>query len=328
MDVFTTTTTHSRRTLAIPATYPRRAGTVAHERDELKIALHDYRVHQHRQHEPITLLFAHGTSFSKDLWDLIIRYLLSDQQLAGRIKRIVAIDASNHGDSAVLNAGKLGTNAFWPDNAYDILTVTQTLGLSLPLVGIGHSFGGGTLAHAAVISPGTFSATIFVEPILFIMPEQDGVTASVALRRKDQWRSLDDVCARFEKSQGLADWHPEQRKVYAEKGTSEATGPDGQNKRILKTPKAQEAATYIAAPYPGILEMLHNSCGQHTFILGGSSKVMSPDQRQHIGGLMPRSTIMINMPDAGHLIPMTHPLELARHLREQLLRFDAPVSKL
>lgn len=35
--------------------------------------------------------------------------------------------------------------AYWPDNAYDILTVIESLGLSDPIVGIGHSFGGGAL---------------------------------------------------------------------------------------------------------------------------------------------------------------------------------------
>ncbi|KAK3115294.1 hypothetical protein LTR53_005517 [Teratosphaeriaceae sp. CCFEE 6253] len=145
MDVFTTQPSYSRRLIAVPATYPRHEGTIAREGDELKIALHDYRTDQQSQSNALTLLFTHGTSFNKDLWDLIIHDLLTHEQLAGRVKRVVALDASNHGDSAVLNAEKLGEQAFWPDNAYDILTVTQTLGLTAPLVGIGHSFGGGTL---------------------------------------------------------------------------------------------------------------------------------------------------------------------------------------
>jgi pimeloyl-ACP methyl ester carboxylesterase len=144
MEVFGTNTTYSRRLLVLPATYPRQIGTTIRPEDVLKVALHEYRVLR-SQPKALTLLFTHGTSFNKDLWDIIVNDLLRHEQLAGRVKRVIAMDAVTHGDSALLNAGKLGDKAFWPDNAYDILTVIQTLGVSQPIVGIGHSFGGGTL---------------------------------------------------------------------------------------------------------------------------------------------------------------------------------------
>lgn len=37
------------------------------------------------------------------------------------------------------------TTAFWPDISRDILTALDTLDVSGPIVGIGHSFGGGAL---------------------------------------------------------------------------------------------------------------------------------------------------------------------------------------
>lgn len=37
------------------------------------------------------------------------------------------------------------TTAFWPDISRDILKILDTLDVSGPIVGIGHSFGGGAL---------------------------------------------------------------------------------------------------------------------------------------------------------------------------------------
>lgn len=137
--------TYCRRLLVIPATHPRQQGTTQQPNDKLDLAVYDYHVYD-ADASALTLVFTHGTSFNKDLWHLIIHHLLTQSaQLKGKVQRVVAMDAANHGDSAVLNRDKLGANAFWPDYSYDILTTIQTLGLSQPLVGIGHSFGGGIL---------------------------------------------------------------------------------------------------------------------------------------------------------------------------------------
>lgn len=135
---------YSQRLLVIPATHPRNEKTVKHPDSRLDLVAHDYHVFD-ADESALTLIFTHGTSFNKDLWHLIIDFLLTCEGLQGLIRRVVAIDAVNHGDSAVLNQDKLEACAFWPDNAYDILTTVQTLRLSGPVVGIGHSFGGGIL---------------------------------------------------------------------------------------------------------------------------------------------------------------------------------------
>lgn len=98
---------YSRRLLIVPGVYPRKLDTTAKEGDKLSIALHDYRVHN-ASSDALTLLFTHGTSFNKDLWDIIINHLIGRKELHGRIKRIIAIDAATHGDSAIANEGKLG----------------------------------------------------------------------------------------------------------------------------------------------------------------------------------------------------------------------------
>ncbi|KAL1792312.1 hypothetical protein ACET3X_008819 [Alternaria dauci] len=311
---------YSRRFMIIPATHPRALHTVHSPDSRLDLALFDYHVFD-ADESALTLVLTHGTSFNKDLWHLIIDFLITSQELHGLIRRVVAIDAVNHGDSALLNKEKLGKAAFWPDNAYDILTTIQTLGLSQPLVGIGHSFGGGIMAHAALLSRSSFTATILVDPILFVMPKQDRMAADAALRRRCDWPSLGEVQDAFARSKGLADWHPKQREIYAEKGTT-VESPQ-LSLRTLKTPKEQEAATYIAAPFPGLLESLRRSTGRYNLILGGKSRVINEQQRVEIRDAVGATKTIHVIPDAGHLIPMTHPFELARLIQQQLLSLSA-----
>ncbi len=78
------------------------------------------------------------------------------------VKKILAIDASNHGESWVINE-KILTNkceslgnilslnylilaiAHWPDQSKDILHVLRYFNVQQPIIGIGHSFGGGIM---------------------------------------------------------------------------------------------------------------------------------------------------------------------------------------
>jgi pimeloyl-ACP methyl ester carboxylesterase len=164
-----------------------------------------------------------------------------------------------------------------------------------------------------LIAPSVFTATIFVEPILFVMGQQDNAIAEQTMKRRDTWQNLADVRTAFERSSGLSDWNPQQRKVYAEHGTYDAES----GMRMLKTPKEQEAATYLAAPYPDLLNMLEKSKGEHHFIFGQDSRVISASQRQEVQCL-PHDREITTMTGAGHLIPMTHPTELSSILAQIL----------
>jgi len=53
----------------------------------------------------LTLIFAHGTGFHKEIWLPIIEdlYTLAENHGSLRIREVWSIDAPNHGDAAVLN---------------------------------------------------------------------------------------------------------------------------------------------------------------------------------------------------------------------------------
>lgn len=81
------------------------------------------------------------------------------------------IDQVNHGDSAVRNRGKLGTNFNWIDGARDVLKIaTCELGSidSHPALNvvIGHSMGGFQALACDVLQPNLFHLLILIEPVV------------------------------------------------------------------------------------------------------------------------------------------------------------------
>lgn len=110
MELFDTSTNYARRLHIIPATHPRKVGTTAEPGVRLDLAVHEYLLPK-SAHAKYTLVMTHGTSFNKDFWNLIIDLLLQDLEISASLKRILAIDAVNHGDSAVCNRGRLGSQS-------------------------------------------------------------------------------------------------------------------------------------------------------------------------------------------------------------------------
>lgn len=123
------------------------------------------------------------------------------------------------------------------------------------------------------MAPSAFWATIFVEPIIFLMESQTQRIADTTLNRRDRWSSYDEAKAAFDRSRGMADWDPQQRQTYIDKAIYQTREGD-EDFWTLKTTKEQEAATYLAAPLPGLPELLEASRQRHFFILGEKSIVL------------------------------------------------------
>ncbi|KAJ4185345.1 hypothetical protein NW759_016990 [Fusarium solani] len=137
----------TRETRVIPASLPGE-NDVSVRRElsaPLQLSIHDYSV-LGANVNGITIFLFHGTTFNKYFWELVIDYILSKPQLRQIIKRRIALDAANHGDSAVLSRAVLPIKgACWADDSRDILHVIKTLEAKQPVLGIGHSFGGGAM---------------------------------------------------------------------------------------------------------------------------------------------------------------------------------------
>lgn len=100
-----------RRTHVIPASIPATVDTsVRHElASPLRLSVHDYHISGSNK-AGFTAILTHGTSFNKYFWELIVDDLvdgLAARGLQRNVKRLIALDAANHGDSALLNKGAL-----------------------------------------------------------------------------------------------------------------------------------------------------------------------------------------------------------------------------
>jgi pimeloyl-ACP methyl ester carboxylesterase len=154
----------SKITHTIKASHPRNPSTLTSVDARLDLVVDEYILPNVSAHA-MTIVFTHGTSFSKNLWDPTISRLLSLLDSKVPVKRIFTLDATNHAQSWSRNAGRL-TNicefactlhgkedadeqlmslAHWPDQSQDILVVLKHFQVQQPVIGVGHSFGGGIL---------------------------------------------------------------------------------------------------------------------------------------------------------------------------------------
>ncbi|OJJ05336.1 hypothetical protein ASPVEDRAFT_86691 [Aspergillus versicolor CBS 583.65] len=304
-----------RESRLVPAAHPRALSTVKSPDDRLFVSVNEYR--PETATSGVTLLLTHGTSFCKELWEPLIEFWLREGGPL-RISAVFALDAVNHGDSAVANEKQLGSSTYWPDHSRDILKVLDHLGATRPLIGIGHSFGGGTLAHASLMQPLRFDATILVEPVLFQMREQTAAISRQALKRRDTWENLEETYTAISGSKGFSDWTTDQRERYAVYATRDRTSDCGVV-RTLKTTKEQESATYLAAPYPTIIDLLSASREPRYYILGERSPVLNKDCQAAVEKMAQIHGDVKYIQDGGHLLPMTHPIELGVILEQTII---------
>ena len=106
MDSHNTDRYYDRSTHVIAASSPRDSSTVVSKDDGLDIVVHAYHIRDAAA-DGITWIMTHGTSFNKYFWRLIIDDLLKRPFIRANTARILAMDAVNHGDSAVRNRTKL-----------------------------------------------------------------------------------------------------------------------------------------------------------------------------------------------------------------------------
>ncbi|KAF8909130.1 Alpha/Beta hydrolase protein [Mucidula mucida] len=220
--------------------------------DLLWICLNRY-VRRRRDREGVTLFLAHANGFNKETWEPMIRSLLARRH---NISEIWVWEAVQHGDSALLNKGKLNSMFHWHEAVRDLLhflvhylpsEITDELPIYVPripcrqyqarycqgfksrkLVMVGHSFGGGVSTLAAIYHPALFSSLILVDPvILYPKPPyatRDGNSNTLAvgaLGRRWVWRSKDEARSQLLQSPFFQRWHPDVLTAYIEHGMYE-----------------------------------------------------------------------------------------------------------
>ncbi len=179
------------------------------------------------------LIFAHATGFHGRLWDYIIR------RLPGR--RCLAVETRGHGRSA-----RPDPPYRWRYLGQDLAALLRILGLR-GAFGIGHSSGGHSMVQAAALVPEAFAAMLLIDPTLFPLSRYGSPPPDFAfiLRRKNAWRTPEEMIERFRGRAPFVTWVPEILRDYCCYGLL----PNGDH-LSLACPPAVEASIYEQAAAP------------------------------------------------------------------------------
>lgn len=157
----------------------------------------------------VTLLFAHGCGFSKDMWTPVLNRL-KDLPVIQRVEtKFVSFDFPYHGsrsdpklaetlelDTRNPKAPRVRGSGFTDVKDYYLGSVPQEVGKLRTkktdiLIGVGFSMGSGALWATEVAHPGTFNALILFEPAMDTKTPRTETMRSylvaLTLRRPFKW---------------------------------------------------------------------------------------------------------------------------------------------
>ncbi|KZP03357.1 hypothetical protein FIBSPDRAFT_923550 [Athelia psychrophila] len=310
-----------------------------------------------RRREGLTLFFAHGNGFPKEIWEPSLHHLLADYS-GPEISEIWTWEAVQHGDSYLLNQGQLSGRCDWMDNARDIMNflvnylptaATQAaLPVHLPripsaeaetrrtsghakrtLAVVGHSYGGCSSASVAAHCPALFSSLVLVDPVIIQHVERVGEDKTLyryvqgALGRPDGWSSKEEALRVFKANPFFTAWDPAVLRAYIEHGTTADSALGGVK---LKTPGVQEAIVFasqtrFANEMWELLERIDERVALRWVMPGDrdmQSKGFENDDETRVKvWRRPANASNVRLP-AGHLIPHERPREFALDLRGYL----------
>ncbi|KAK4497664.1 hypothetical protein PRZ48_010317 [Zasmidium cellare] len=187
--------------------------TANSEEEELRLAVKQYSPKDNREPQDgdVTFIAAHAAGFCKELYEPLFDDLHQQSQGSFRIRSIWIADISTHGQSGVLNEGRLGIDLTWEDHARDLMQMTNIFRKEMPkpIVGLGHSMGANNIIQLALYHPRLLDAVICVEPVL--NRDHKGMNFSPSYwltERRDLWPSKEIAVAENRKSGLVKTWDP------------------------------------------------------------------------------------------------------------------------
>ncbi|MCZ2110525.1 MAG: alpha/beta hydrolase [Dehalococcoidia bacterium] len=179
-----------------------------------------------------TVFLAHATGFHARCWDEVV------ERLPG--VRCIAIDMRGHGRSE-----KPDPPYRWTEFGEDVAAVGRQIGLRGAL-GAGHSKGGYAVTLAAALAPELFSKLLLIDPVIMPPDLYRGrmETEHFAARRRNEWRSPEEMYERFAGRPPFSSWDPEVLRDYVEFGLLPNAQGEGY---VLACPPNIEAAVYAGS---------------------------------------------------------------------------------
>ncbi len=244
-----------------------------------------------------TILAVHATGFCKEVFGPVVA------ELAGMTPdfSVLAADQRGHGDS-----GTSEPPFDWWDLGRDCLAM---LGGRHGVLGLGHSSGGAALVMAELLAPGTFSALLLVEPILFPRPADTALTSSLAgaaRRRKHRFDSPEAAMQNWKSRGPFRLWDDRALEAYA-RGGLRRSGAEW----VLKCEPETEAQSYLASTTHNAFERLGEIGATVHLMAGEHSDTHRPELVDATTERIAQATAEI-VAGATHFVPMERPALVAR----------------
>ena len=217
------------------------------------------------------------------------------------VGHVYSYDQRGHGDS-----GRAPTA-----DGYDWLMTMQDLGAFIAAMGwkgvraFGHSAGGTAIGSLAVEQPELISRAVLVEPVLFEQtagPVWGNPLYERTLKRRREFDSIDAMFANFDHKPPYDTWRKDVLRDYCEFGTRATAA----GKRVLKCDPEIEARIYqTSREFDGLSRVLRAEqpmlivFGERGNLFGSNLADRIASERKH--------GRVINIPKAGHFLPMEQP---------------------
>lgn len=295
--------------------YPRGVGSTILPTDTLKVAYRRYKTNKPVPEgiTKINFIFAHGTGMNKSVWSYHIEqlYKLNEASSTWRVDSVVSVDDAGHGDSSLLNEGKIGWSCDWRDGGKDLINVVKhemkQTGDFVPSsttrnVLVGHSMGGYMVAYAGFLEPALFDLVVSIEPVLYYneMYTEFFVTRMKKLSKmlRDEFPSENAARSFFEKSF----YKVMDKRVLDDFVSDELYSEGGKVKTKAKVPA--QLATYMSAlycVYPG-QQALKSMEIPFLHVVGTQAMWNPPDAVEYIRSAVPEQFIETAELEGDHLV--------------------------
>ncbi|KAL3667227.1 hypothetical protein V7S43_007462 [Phytophthora oleae] len=285
----------------------------------------------------VTLLFAHGCGFSKEMWTPVLNRL-RDLPVIQRVEtKFVSFDFPYHGsrsdlklaetlqlDTSNPKAPRVRGGEFTDVKDYYLESMPQQVEklrnkATDVLIGVGFSMGSGALWVMEVAHPGTFDALILFEPAMDTKTPRTEAMCSylvaLTLRRPSKWPSRGAAEEYFRTSEAFAGWNAEALEAHLGGGL---TDQPGGSVTLACDPKL-EAALYSMKPlHFSDAELGRPKCP--IFIHWGTrSQMCFETMFKTIESESPHIyTVREGMPGLGHLVVMENPALTTANIAKEL----------
>lgn len=252
-----------------------------------------------------TVIMLHATGFLPWLWHPIARLLLPDC-------RVIAPYFCDHRES---DPDKGGMN--WMILARDFASFCKSLNIQNPCL-MGHSMGATVITIATACCGLTPAGMILIEPIF--LPQnlygdhiqtQDHPLAAKSIHRRNTWQDEMEAMAYLQSKSLFSKWDAEMLSLYVQFGMK----PSETNGLELACSPRHEASLFVGSlrhdPWP-LLSDVHCPV---LVLEGEHSENQSIIDLKKAVSLFPEATYRI-IRNAGHLIPMEKPGEIAAIIRD------------